>query len=152
MTDVSPTDELDRLAELREYGEAVGKLAEDPKRFEQVVEAFRAENADAFHKGLVEAGVDPHCRLVCRWLCSKHCVFICIKLCGPIAEQTELEIAEIRAFAEATARISRDEAVLKQLLDAVDRQDVESWRKLIVDLKLERFCHQLCHWLCQVRC
>lgn len=147
-----PRSEDDRLAELRESGEAVGKLAEDAKRFKQVVEAFRAEDVAAFRKGLVDAGVDDHCRLICRWLCSKHCVFICSKLCGPIAEQKELDIAEIRAFAEVTAKISRDERLLRRLLDAVDRQDVENWRKLIAELKVQRFCHQLCHWLCFVRC
>jgi hypothetical protein len=141
-----------RLEELRHTGEAVGKLAEDSERFREVVEAFRAEDVDAFHKGLADAGLDAYCHLVCSWLCSKHCVFICIRLCGPIEKIEELAIDEIRAFAEITAGISRDEALLRRLVDAVDRQDVEAWRALIVELKLERFCHQLCHWLCTVRC
>jgi hypothetical protein len=141
-----------RLAELRRSGEAVGKLAEDPRRFREVVEAFRSEDANAFQKGLAEAGIDDRCKLVCEWLCSKHCVFICVKLCGKIDKVDELEIDEIRAFAEVTATISRDEELAKRLLDAVDRQDVERWRALIAELKLERFCHQLCHWLCFVRC
>lgn len=151
MSDV-PRSEANRLSELRESGEAVGKLAEDAARFQQVVEAFRAEDVDAFHKALVDAGVDDQCHLICRWLCSKHCVFICLRLCGPIAEPKELDVAEIRAFAEVTAKISRDEGLLSRLLDAVDRQDVKSWRKLIDELNLQRFCHQLCHWLCFVRC
>ena len=151
MTEVPPNSD-ERVAELKDTGAAVGKLARDPALFERVVAAFRAEDTDAFHRELVAAGVADQCRLVCRWLCSKHCVFICIRLCGPIEAQDRLEVQEIRAFAEATARISADDALLHQLLDAIDRQDVELWRRLIADLKLEPFCHQLCHWLCQVRC
>jgi hypothetical protein len=151
MSEASRTD-AERLAELRASGEAVGKLAEDRARFERAVQAFRAEDADAFHRALVEAGVDARCTLVCRWLCSKHCVFICLRLCGPIAEQKELEISEVHAFAEVTARISADDALLTRLLAAVDHQDVEAWRALIAELQLGPFCHQLCHWLCFVRC
>jgi hypothetical protein len=147
-----PRTEQERLAELRESGEAVGRLAEDTARFQRVVEAFRAQDADAFHRELAEGGLVERCHLICRWLCSKHCVFICVRLCGPVAEQHELEVNEIQEFAQVTARVSGDEELLRRLVDLVDRQDVEAWRSLIADLGLERFCHQLCHWLCFVRC
>jgi hypothetical protein len=94
-----------------------------------------------------------HCHLICRWLCSKHCVFICLKLCGrPEVGEDRLDIEEMREFAQRTARIAEDEELLKRLLDAMDREDVEAWRALIAELGLERFCHQLCHWLCFIRC
>jgi hypothetical protein len=79
-------------------------------------------------------------------------VFICVNLCGPIQEQPELDVAEIRQFAEATARISQDEEALKRLLAAVESEDAASFRELVKQLQLERFCHQLCHWLCFVGC
>jgi hypothetical protein len=151
MSEQHPTGD-ERIEELRASGEAVGKLAADPKVFESAVAAFRAEDADAFHSSLAQAGVADRCHLVCRWLCSKHCVFICVRLCGPVEERPELDVSEIRAFAEATAKISADDRVLARLLDAVDRQDVQAWRALIAELNLGPFCHQLCHWLCLVRC
>jgi hypothetical protein len=64
----------------------------------------------------------------------------------------ELDVDEMREFALVTASISQDEGLLGRLVEAVDREDVETWRRLIAELKLERFCHQLCHWLCHIRC
>jgi hypothetical protein len=52
-----PRHEQDRLTDLRESGEAIGKLAEDAERFARVVEAFRAEDAPRFQNELSEAGL-----------------------------------------------------------------------------------------------
>jgi hypothetical protein len=51
-----------------------------------------------------------------------------------------------------TGRLAKDEALLKQLVDIVDREDVKAWREIIAKLELQRYCHQLCRWLCVVRC
>jgi hypothetical protein len=143
--------ETERLAELRESGEAIGRLADDTERFRRAVEAFRGRDVQGFQAALAEAGLLEHCRFICRWLCSKHNVFICMRLCGPIEERA-FDVEEIREFAQATARIARDEALLRRLLDAIDKEDAQAFRALVAELKLERFCHQLCHWLCFVRC
>ncbi len=142
----------DRINELRETAEAVGKLATDAEAFSQIVDAFRALDAGRFQKGLAEAGLLPRCHRICRWLCSRHCVFLCVKLCGPLEEQRELDVEEWRQFALTTARIAQDERLLKRLIDAVDKEDVETFRALVTELQLQRFCHQLCHWLCGLKC
>jgi hypothetical protein len=141
-----------RIDELRETAEAVGKLAADEEAFRQVVDAFRKQDVERFQLGLDRVGLIERCHLICRWLCSKHCVFICAKLCGPLEEQRELDVEEWRQFALTTARIAQDESLLKQFLDAVDREDVQAFRSLVDQLQLQRFCHQLCHWLCGLRC
>src|SRR5262245_13937424 len=82
----------EHLIELHETAEAVEKLARDAENFRRVVDAFRAQNVDAFQGGLAAAGVLEWCHLVCRWLCSKHCVFVCVKLCGPLEEPKELDV------------------------------------------------------------
>lgn len=143
----------ERIAELRQTGEAVGKLAENEAAFTRTVEAFRAQNAADFRGELRELGLLRFCILICRWLCSKHCVFICSKLCkepGRIPDQ--LPIAEIREFAKVTARLASDEVLLKRFVEAVDREDVSAFNRLLAELKWEPFCHQLCHFLCVVRC
>jgi len=142
----------DRFEELRDSGEAIGKLAEDAAAFRRAVEAFRAQDSAAFQGELEAIGLLGRCRLVCQWLCSKHCVYVCSRLCGPLEEARELDVDEMREFALVTARLSQNEELLGRLVGAVDREDVEAWRRLIGELKLERFCHQLCHWLCHLRC
>ncbi len=141
----------DRLAELKDGGEAIGRLAENQKVFAEAVEAFRAVDADAFQAILERVGIVEFCPLVCQWLCSKHCLYVCLKLAGPPDVQ-ELDVAEWRAFAKLSQRIAGDEKTLSALVDAVDREDVDAWADLVKRLKAERFRHQLCHWLCMVRC
>lgn len=142
----------ERLGELRETGEAVGRLAANPDAFREAVEAFRAEDAERFQSVLGKVDLLGRCHLVCRWICSKHCVFICIRLCGPIREVKELDVEEMLAFARETEKIAKDDQLLEQLLAAIDKEDEKAWKTLVERLKLQPFCHQLCHWLCGVRC
>ncbi|PYS83738.1 MAG: hypothetical protein DMF67_07810 [Acidobacteria bacterium] len=144
----------ERLEELRQTGEAIGKLAQNPDAFERAVNAFRAQDAERFQAELAKLDLLRFCVLICRWLCSKHCVFICFRLCrGPVKVDTDqLPVAEMREFALATAQLARQDALLRRFLDAVDREDAAAFNRLLVEMKWERFCHQLCHYLCVVRC
>lgn len=145
--------EDERLTELRETAEAVAKLAEDEGAFTRAVEAFRAKDAEQFQGELSKTGILNRCKLICRFLCTKHCVFKCSRLCRqPQSKDEQLAISEIREFALVVARIAKDEALLKQFVDAADSDDAEAFNALITKLKLEAYCHQLCHWLCSVRC
>src|SRR3954469_5682489 len=140
-----------RIAELRDSGEAMGLLADDPEVFRAAVDAFRAVDPDRFQEILDKLGILDRCALVCRWLCSKHCLHVCLKLSGA-PEVTELDVEEWREFAELSRRIAKDEELLKALIDAVDREDVDAWKELVARLKADRYRHQLCHWICLVRC
>jgi len=145
-------DREDRLEELRLTGEVVGKLGENEEGFAAAVDAFRARDAERFQSVLAELGIIAHCHLICRWLCSKHCVFVCLKLAGPVEGPAELDIAEMREFAAVTARIAADDELLRRLVDIVEKEDAKEFGALVKRLKLERFSHQLCHWLCWTRC
>ncbi len=151
-TSAQQTPEEARLAELRDTAEAMAKLAEDENTFTRTVEAFRAGDAERFQGELAKIGLLPRCRYICRFLCSKHCVFKCQRFCRQPGNEEQLQISEIREFAQVVASIAKDEALLKQFVDASDGDDAEAFNSLITKLKLERFCHQLCHWLCLVRC
>ena len=74
----------ERLEDIEQTAQAALKLAEDQEAFLRALEAFRAEDAERFQSELSRAGLLQHCHLICRWFCSKHCVFICRKLAGPI--------------------------------------------------------------------
>lgn len=145
--------EEEKLAELRDTAEAMAKLAEDEGAFTRTVEAFRAQDAEQFQGELSKIGLLNRCRYICRFLCTKHCVFKCSRLCKqPQTKDEQLAISEIREFAKVVANIAKDEALLKQFVDASERDDAEAFDALITKLKLQTFCHQLCHWLCFVRC
>src|SRR5664280_942774 len=151
---MSDKSQEEKLAELRQTGEAIGKLAADEAAFTRAAEAFRAQNAEAFQSELGKLELQPFCRLICRWFCSKHCVFICFRLCRGEAgkAQDQPSLAEWREFALVTERLAKDEALLKRFLEAVAHEDAAAWEKLLAEFKWQRYCHQLCHFLCSVRC
>ena len=146
------TDKDQRLEELQASGETIGQLAEQPELFAEAAEAFRAQDAERFQDVLGRAGLLARCRWICRWFCSKHCVFVCHKLAGRIDAEPVLDIDEWRAFAEFTGRLAKDPDTLLKLLDIVEREDDKAFQQYIVRQKIQRFAHQLCHWLCGVRC
>src|SRR6266478_6073451 len=64
------------------------------------------------------------------------------------AEAFPAQIKEMREFAQATARLTADDALLKAFLIAVDNVDEKAFNELLVRTKWQRFCHQICHFLC----
>ncbi|HEY7337143.1 MAG TPA: hypothetical protein VH639_19780 [Bryobacteraceae bacterium] len=143
--------EQGRLAELRQTGECIGKLAKDEGAFTRTVEAFRAQNAEQFQGELSRVGILNCCALICKWLCCKECVRICRRLCGDGPKEPP-SIAEMLDFAKVTEHLVADEALLKRFAQAVEQGDAAAFKSLISETKWERFCHQLCHFLCCERC
>lgn len=139
------------IQEIQQTAEAVEKLAKESAVFEEAHAAFISGDAARFEAALNKVGIAHLCHLVCRFFCRKHCVRICRKFC-PNPQRGEVDAAEIRAFAEASAPILRDEKTLKVFVDIVDREDVEAWNEQIRVHGLELFCYQLCVLLCAWRC
>lgn len=143
----------DRIDDVRLTVEAAGKLAAEPESFLRAFEAFRANDAERFQSELSRVGILEHCHRICRWFCSKHCVFVCRKLVGPIEAAPELDPKEVLEFTLAMRVLASDQGLLAALIKAVDDTDAERFRELLTKAKIsERFWHQLCHWLCTVHC
>jgi hypothetical protein len=146
------TSQDERIDQLQASGETIAELAAKPELFTAAVEAFRAGDADRFQDALGRAGLLPRCHWVCRWFCSKHCVFVCRKLVGKIDAEPVLDIDEWRQFAEFTGRLAKDPDQLLTLLAMVAAEDDKAFQRYVTSSKIQRFGHQLCHWLCGVRC
>jgi hypothetical protein len=58
----------------------------------------------------------------------------------------------MRAFAKASAALASNEPALGRLVAAVQRENVEEFSALVKELRLERFCLQICHWICGLIC
>jgi hypothetical protein len=141
----------DNIQELRETAEAAEELAKNPEVFREAIEAFRARDVNRFQAAINQAGIVEWCHLICRFICQKHCVRICFLFC-PEAPKRPIDVAEMREFAEALAKLSKDEETLRRLITIVETEDVDAWKAEIQRLKLGEFCHQLCHFLCFERC
>ena len=74
----------------------------------------------------------------------------CIQICGPPVGDV-LTVRDVPAFAQASARIAADQALTRRLADAVDAANSDAFHAVINELKLQRICHFVCYWICQVR-
>jgi len=140
------------LEEMQRTAHAMARLASDEQAFAEAVEAVRTENTELFQAVLGRVGLLGDCHLVCSYLCTKHCVWLCRHLVGRLAPNGPFNVKEMRQFAELTARLSDDPKTLAQLMKAVDAEDAKAFQTLVKKLEIGRFAHQLCHWLCAVRC
>src|SRR5919197_1556935 len=79
-----PSFEKAVLAALRQEAGAIGQLAANEQGFMMAYEAFRSADRDAFQAALERIKLLPQCDLVCEWIRVKECVFLCLRLCGPL--------------------------------------------------------------------
>lgn len=141
--------DYDVFRDVREGADLVGDLAKNEQAFRQAYEAFRNGDARGFRDVLQRQGIFPRCSLVCEWIRTKECIFLCLDLCG-IPKPSERP-PNPHLLAEAIVRITADEKLVQQLVEILDKRDSKAFQKIVTDFKLEGLCHAFCHWLCVVR-
>jgi len=62
------------------------------------------------------------------------------------------EIGEALTFAKATAMLRQKPAELERMMVAVRAGDAKAWSAVLIELKLQPYCIQLCHWICGLVC
>jgi hypothetical protein len=140
------------VSELQVAGAAVRRLAESGALAE-AVKAVEAADYLSLRSVLAAADLTLGCFWLCEWFCSWRCVRVCLRLCAPFfQERLDTSWAEMLAFAQATERLAASEDALPRLRAAVEAQDAEAYSTLVKEFRLERFCLQLCHWLCGFVC
>src|SRR5439155_4735605 len=137
---------LDVFRDLLEEARTIGQLAEDERAFREAYEAFRAGDVSKFQDVLKRRGL--RCSLICEWIRIKECIFVCLNLCGP-PKPTD-HTPNPRELAEAIVRITSDERLVRQLAEAVEKRDHDSFQRIVEQFKLGNLCHFFCHWLCVV--
>jgi len=145
----SPIARREFVVELGAGGAAIRRLAENRETLDQVVKgaaAFDCELVASLIGGLGD------CIFICEWICSWRCVLVCLPLCREFAPLTETSIEEMRAFAVACERLAAQDEPLRRLVEAIQAENLEAFSALIKELKFDRFCLQLCHWVCGELC
>jgi hypothetical protein len=143
----------DLVQELMSAGEALRALLERREVFDQAVAASNENDPQKLGAVIEAAGLAHFCHFICFFFCSWRCVLVCLRLCRRFPpERIEDPIAEALAFAKATRELAQRPADLERLSAAVGAGDDKAFAALVEELRLQRFCLQLCHWLCFVRC
>jgi len=132
----------------REAALAAAELARDPDAFKQAFEAFRASDGDRFRAALERVGLLDRCRVICVFFCRKRCVGVCRRFCP--GDPPDVTAQEVREFALTYAKLGDEQ--LRRLVEIISAEDVQAWQDELKKLELTRFCHQVYHLLCEVRC
>ena len=132
-------------------GQTMARLSSTERGVEAALAAFRAEDSDAFHGVLDQAGVLQWCHLACHWLCSKDCVIRCLRVAGP-PQLDRLDLPGPEEFADVVAKVAGSESTMTRLMEVVEAEDGKAYGEMMEQLGLQRFAHLLCQWVCQVRC
>ena len=143
----------DFAVELQAAAQAVRALLEHKTAFAQATEAATAGDATKLGAVIEAAGLAQYCHYICLFFCSWRCVLVCLRLCRqfPLAEIGD-PTKEALAFASAIQLLSGKTAELERLSAAVGAQDEKAFSAVVTEFRLQRFCIQLCHWICFVRC
>jgi hypothetical protein len=151
--DLELKERPDLVAELTGAGAALRALLEKRQVFNEAVSASQAGDAGKLRSVIEGAGLIPFCHFICFFFCSWRCVLVCLTLCRKFPlEPIRDEIREAFAFAKAMQQLRRRPAELERLSVAVGAGDAKTYAAIVGELKLGRFCIQLCHWLCFLRC
>ena len=139
--------------ELQSAGQALRQLLEHKDSFDQAVAASDAGNAAKLAAVIQTAQLLPVCHFICEWFCSWRCTRVCLILCRQFPlEPIQDEIREAFAFAKAMQQLGQEPVQLERLSSAVGAGNAETYSTSVKKLKLQRFCIQLCHWICFLRC
>jgi hypothetical protein len=141
--------ESDVLQDVLNDAAALGELVKDERLFQSLYEVFRKGDRKEFRAILERLHLVERCHLICEWIGTKECAFVCFELCGP--PKPSDHPPNPRELAEAIVRLTGDAQGLKQLTEAIEKRDRAAFTRLIEAYKLEAFCHFFCHWVCYIR-
>lgn len=136
------------ISQLAAQADAVGKLAEDTGAFAATFAAFESNDPDAFRWVLQRLELLPRCELICEWIRVKLCGLRCTEVCGPL--DPKIVLPELPEFARALSQLASNEPVLRRVVDAVSCGDADSYQAAIAEVKLQRFCHLICRYVCSI--
>jgi len=140
------------IPELVSVGKALSAFVRHDKEFTAATAAVEAQDCEVLRRTLAAIKLDDHCEIICEWFCSWRCIRVCLTLCGPFPlEKVDVSVKEMWQFAQAVGALA-GKPQLEQLAVAAFHEDAEAFGGLVKELKLERFCIQLCHWFCFFRC
>lgn len=138
-------------AELHTAGHALRLLLDNG--FDEAAAASQAGDAEKLRAVIADAGLLQFCHFICEWFCSWRCVLVCLTVCREFPlEKIENPAQDAFAFAQAAQTLRAKPAELARLGAALEKGDAKAFAGIVRQLELGRFCIQLCHWLCFLRC
>ena len=148
-----PPSRVRLVDELRRAGQVIAQLAANKEAFAAAAAAAATLDCEPLRAAIAQAGLRELCKIICEWFCSWRCTRVCLLLCRTYPyEAVENPLSEAFGFAQAAARLAGQPEVLARLTEAVSSDNAEEFEAIVNQYELQRYCIQLCHWICVVIC
>lgn len=139
--------------ELTRAGQVIRQLAADEEAFAAAAEAAAIGDCEVLRAAIGRAGVRDRCEIICEWFCTWRCIRVCLLMCrvfpfGSIGQP----LSEAFEFAGVAARLAAQPDTLARLTAAVSSGNAKEFETIVNQYELQRYCIQLCHWICLVLC
>jgi hypothetical protein len=143
----------DFVRELQIAGRAMAALLERREVFNEAVAASNENDAEKLRDVVERAQLFHFCDYICFFFCSWRCVLLCLRICRRfLPEPIQDPVKEAFEFARATRELAQKPEALQRLSAAVGAADEKAFTAVVEELGFQRFCIQLCHWICFLRC
>ena len=148
-----PVPRVPLVEALAEVGPVLRALRADPQAFSAAASAASDNDCDGLRAAISAVGIADECEVICQWFCTWTCMSVCLLLCR-VFPFTPIEdpVLEAFQFAASTTRLASQPGLVTRLATAVGARDAKQFESIVVELKLQQFCIQLCHWVCALRC
>jgi hypothetical protein len=147
---VGPQAEIDPLEEFLTAAKTAEKLTSDENTFATMLKSYETSDIEAVNKVLEELQLYQLCPIICLWLCVIYCHQLCFRICEKFPRRVTM--AEIRKLALNWIELSSNEDMLDSLIIAHREGDKQTFRSILKEFGLERFCFFICRWICACHC
>jgi len=148
-----PPPHLHLVDELRRAGQVIAQMAANKDAFSAAAAAAATLDCEPLRAAIAQAGLRDLCKIICEWFCTWRCIRVCLLLCRTFPfESISDPLSEALEFARVAARLAAQPDVLARLAAAVSSDNAEEFEAIVNQYELQRYCIQLCHWICVVIC
>ncbi|HEX3407504.1 MAG TPA: hypothetical protein VHS81_09725 [Caulobacteraceae bacterium] len=147
-----PPIEDEPLLTLRQFAEAIVRLAENENQLRRLVDAVSCGDAHAYSHVLGELRLEAFCHFVCRWICSATYRRVCEVVCTPGSGLAVDPVADLRAAANVAQELLKDEKTLDSIAKGAETLDCTIVRRAIGESRFGPECEIICWMICVRHC
>ena len=138
--------------DLRQFAEAVVRLASNQKLLRRAVDAVSCGDGDDFKAVLNELKITNYCHVLCHWICSILYRSVCQLVCEPVPVTIADPASEIEATAKVLSSALANQKGFNAIAEAAVALNCITLQSAIDQAGLLEQCELLCFFICVWRC
>jgi hypothetical protein len=139
------------LPNLRQFAQAVVKLASNEKLLRRVVDAVSCGERDAYQAAIDELKLNDFCYLLCNWVYSIIYGRVCEVVCSPRFVPLADAVSDVRAAGKALAGLIANDKAFDAIAKAAAGLNPEAAQSALEQAGFGPECEIICGFVCSWR-